>query len=190
MKLVKVLLFWLLAAHAGLLWAQTNPPIGPLPQPRGDMDIYSDTGYYDGLSNKLVYLGHVFASDHVKAQLTCEWLTVDVPREGEHPTNIVAETNVVADVVAGGQTNHFTAAKAIYTYNVGDGETNEIVEFTRISEGDPLPKLENAKIIQTGDPMFFNITKQLFYGGTNNFHTILKPRPKSGNGTNASPLGF
>jgi len=174
----------LLLAPGGQLRAQANLPAKNTPQQQ--LEIDSDSGYFDGLTNQMVYLGHVFVTDHVKAKMTCERLTVNIPQDGGHPTNIVADTGVVLDLVDGkGQTNHITANQAIYAYSVKSGVTNETVTFTG---GDPLPRVENPQIIQTGEPLVFNVVLKRF--SANNFRTILKKSPGAENGTNASPFNF
>ena len=178
----KLFLALWLAAPAGRLWAQTNLPAGPPPEQ--PLEIDSDSGYFDGLTNQMVYLGHVFVTDHAKARMTCARLTVNVPPAGGHPTNIVAETGVVIDVVDGkGQTNHITANRAVYAYGVSYGVTNETVTFTG---GDPLPKVENPQIIVTGEPLVLNVALKRFSG--NQYTTILKKSPGSDNGSNAAPF--
>jgi hypothetical protein len=50
-------------------------------------------------------------------------LTIDLPPEGSldrQPTNAVAETNVVVNLVKKGDTNHITCDRAIYTYVVSE----------------------------------------------------------------------
>ncbi len=128
----------------------------------------------------------MFVTDHVKARMNCERLTVFVPPDGGHPTNIVAETNVVIDLVDGkGQTNHITAHKAVYSYGVSFGVTNETVTFTG---GDPLPKVESPQMIVTGEPLFLNVGLKRFTG--ENYHTLFKKAPGADNGTNASPFNI
>ena len=183
MNAPKFLLIALLSIPAGLLWAQANVPAKQAPEQQ--LEIDSDQGYFDGLTNQMVYVGHVFVTDHVKAKMTCERLTVDIPLDGSHPTNIVADTRVVIDLLEGGRTNHITADRAVYAYSVKSGITNETVTFTG---GDPLPKFENSQIIQTGDQLVFNVALKRFSG--EGYHTILKKSPGSENSTNASPFNF
>lgn len=164
-----------------LVLAQTNAP--PKSQ---EIEIDSDSGYFDGISNLMVYLGHVYVTDHVKAKLHCERLTVNL--NGGNPTNIVAETNVVVDVLdESGQTNHITAAKAVYSYSVtsnsvADIVTNEIVTFTG---GDPMPRLSMPKGYVLADPLIIDILKKKFeYPG--HVEMQFKQPANSRSGTNAS----
>lgn len=181
----KLLLVLMLSAGAAIAWAQTNvPPAKPGEQ---GVLIHSDGGYFDGLANQVVYVGHVLVTDHLRATLTCERLTVGIPQGGT-PTNILAETNVVADFIdEQGMTNHVTANTALYSVSVVNSVTNQVVTF---SGGDPLPKVENPRMVITGEPMVYNVLTKRFSPGTN-FTTILKPRSGAGNGTNgASPFNF
>jgi lipopolysaccharide export system protein LptA len=180
---MKKTLILLLAGGCGLAWAQTN---APAPGPPAQLtEISSDSGHFDGNTRQMIYLGHVFVTD-AKTKLHCGQLIVDLPPNGGHPTNIVAETNVVIDALDDrGQTNHITADKAVYSYSVVNAVTNETITFTG---SDPMPKVENPQFIILGEPLVLNlVTKQ--YGGSN-YKTIFKPNPNSGNGTNASPFDF
>ncbi len=178
----------LLAFNGGLAWAQTNAPATSLSTtnaPEPQTDIYSEHGYFDGNTRQMIYQGNVIATD-AKATLHCGQLTVDLPPDGGHPTNIVALTNVV--IVATdekGQTNTVTADKAVYAYSVVNSVTNETVTFTG---GNPMPKVENAQVIITGEPLILNLATKIYSGS--NYRTVFKQPPGSGNGTNASPFNF
>jgi lipopolysaccharide export system protein LptA len=180
---MKKILILCLAGSCGLVCAQTNPP----PQ----VEITSDSGHFDGKASQMIYLGHVFVTDNVKAKLFCNQLTVDLPMSGGHPTNIVADTDVVIDYLdAKGQTNHLTADRAVYAYSVVTNEmkmavTNETVTFTG---GTPMPRMENSQVIILSEPLVYNaIEKQFIF---THYKTILKQSPKAGNDTNASPFNF
>ena len=189
---MKSLCLLFLSVACAAVWAQTNAPAA---KPEQEIVITADSGRFDGKTSQMVYLGHVLVTDNVKAQLYCGQLTVDLPPDGGHPTNIVAEadlivTNVVIDYLDGkGQTNHITANKAIYAYNVVAGRigavTNETVTFTG---GTPMPKVEKGQVIITGEPLIFDVAEKSFTGS--HYKTILKQAPKSGNDTNASPFNF
>lgn len=185
---MKLLLMLLLAFNGGLAWAQTNAPVANSSgtnAPPLQTDIYSDHGYFDGNTRQMVYQGNVVATD-AKATLHCGLLTVNLPPDGGHPTNIVALTNVViVNIDEKGQTNTVTADKAVYTYSVVNSVTNEIVTFTG---GNPMPKAENAQVIITGEPLVLNLATKIYSGS--NYRTVFKQPPGSGNGTNASPLNF
>lgn len=174
MKLIVILL---LAVNCGLVWAQTNSPDQKPPEQQ--IEISSKSGHFDGITHQAVYLGDVFVTD-ATSKLHCERLTMYLPAEGGSPTNIVAETNVVIDMLDDkGQTNHITADKAVYNYSVVGAVTNEIVTFTG---GTPGPKVESPQYTIWGDPLVLDLaTKQ--YSGTN-YHMIYKLPPGSGHGTN------
>jgi lipopolysaccharide export system protein LptA len=184
MKPMKMFLALWLWAPCALLWAQTNQPAKIKPEQQ--LEIDSDKGYFDGITNQMVYIDHVFVTDHVKSRMNCERLTVDVPRDGGHPTNIVAETHVKIDFVdSKGVTNHITADKAVYAYSVRFAVTNETVTFT----GDnPLPEVENPQMTVSGEPLVYNVALDLFTA--THPHTIFKKRPGAGNDTNASPFNL
>src|SRR5580704_15514786 len=131
MKTRKLLLVLFLSSSCGLAWAQTNAPAAkPVEQ---DLDISSDSFYFDGITNQMVYLGHVFVTYDVKDRLNCERLTVDLPADRGNPTNIVAETNVVVELLQqNGQTNHVTADKAVYFYQLLNPVTNIVKNITNI----------------------------------------------------------
>lgn len=182
-------LFLWLFGSCGLVWAQTNTAAKkPLEQ---QVEITSDSGRFDGQTSQMVYLGHVVVTDNVKAKLQCGQLTVYLPPSGGHPTNIVAETDVVIDYLDGkGQTNHITADTATYAYNVVTNAPNVLVtnETVTFAGGQPMPKVENPQIIILGEPLVLNVaTKQ--FGGPH-YKMILKQAPGTGNGTNASPFNF
>jgi len=180
---MKRILFLLLAASAAPAWSQTNLPAPKTPE--SQVEISSDSGHFDGNTRRMIYLGHVFATD-AKSTLHCEQLTVDLPAAGGHPTNIVAEAGVVIDKWdEKGQTNHITADKAVYTYSVVKGVTNEVVTFTG---GNPTPKVENQQMIIVGEPLVMNLVTKQFSG--QNYKTTFKQTPNAGGDTNASPLNF
>ena len=56
------------------------------------------------------------------------------PRAADIPTNIVAETNVVIDVLDdNGKTNHITADKAVYAYHLFNPATNVLHSITNVT---------------------------------------------------------
>jgi lipopolysaccharide export system protein LptA len=179
-------------------WAQTNAPAAATVEK--ELKINSDSFYFDGITNQLVYLGHVFVIYNDKDTLTCERLTVDFPADRGSPTNIVAETNVVVDVLdEKGQTNHITADTAVYSYqllnpstnvvksitNVVYAVTNELLQFTG---GNPFPKLERTDISMVSDVILYNIITKKVRGLGTHTQMIYKQTSRSGSGTNASPF--
>lgn len=104
-------------------------------------------------------VGHgvrVIYRDHVRViapglKLWCEWLAADLSEASGHPTNIVAETNVVIDATDDkGQKMHATGDKAVYVFSVQNGTTNETVTLT----GDATAEYKNATL--TGDQIIWD----------------------------------
>jgi hypothetical protein len=198
MKITGFLFGLLVLANCSPAWAQTNAPAKKTAEQL--LLITSDSGYYDGLTNRMVYIGHVFVTDHANGKLNCERLTVDLPPDGEHPTNIVAETNVVVDILNKGQTNHITANKAIYAYHVVAAVTNLINAMTNV-----VPAVTNETITFTGgnpkykspdsdvaaEPIIIHIAAQSVERVEFPAHVEMEWHIKSsGNGTNTSPFGI
>ena len=183
---MKLFLALLLAGSCSLVCAQTNAPAtNPPPQ---QIEITSDAGHWDGKTFQMIYVGHVFVTDNVKAKLYCGQLTVDVPSDGSHLTNIVAETNVVIDYLdTRGQTNTITADRAVYSYRVATNATmtatNERVTFTG---GQPMPKVVNPQATMLGEPLYYDFGTRQF--GGSHYQTFFNLKPS--NGTNTSPLNL
>ncbi len=161
----------------GVLPAQTNPPPvakapaaqnapaieppaptgsnAPMVKPSAHVQqtrISSDQGEFDMAGRQVTYHGHVRVDDP-EMKLTSEWLITDLPQAGEHVNHIVAETNVVIDFRdEKGRPVHATGDKAVYSYEVKDGTTNELVTLSGNA------KVENADFIMTGEPIILNLT--------------------------------
>ena len=188
---MKRMVILLLAASACLVQAQatapamavTNAPVAKaLDQ---EVVVTSDHGRFDGLTRQMIYVGHVFVTD-AKSEMRCGQLTVGLPADGGHPTNMVAVTNVVIDALdEKGQTNHITADKAVYAYDVINTVTNETITFTG---GNPMPKVDNPQFIIYGEPLVLNLATKQFSGS--NYKMVFKPTPNLEKGTNASPLNL
>jgi lipopolysaccharide export system protein LptA len=177
---MKKLLFLLLAGNCLMAAAQTNAP-ALSKKVLEQTFLTSDTGFFDGNKREMIYLGHVFVSDP-KVKLTCEWLAVNLPAEGQ-PTNIVAETNVVIDFVdQKGQTNHVTSDKAVYAYSVVNSVTNETVTFT----GNP--RVENPDVTILSEPLVWDRAANQFH--FTNEKMIPRRNFETGNGTNSSPFNL
>lgn len=188
---MKRIVILLLAASACLVQAQTNAPAHAatnapaLKVPDQEVVVTSDHGRFDGIKRQMIYVGHVFVTD-AKSEMRCGQLTVDLPADGGHPTNMVAVTNVVIDALdEKGQTNHITADKAVYAYHVINTVTNETITFTG---GDPMPKVDNPQFIIYGEPLVLNLTTRQF--SASNEKMIFKATPKSDKGTNSSPFNL
>ena len=148
-----------MAGLCGRLAAQTNAPL-VLPvaapaakapaRPKPPTEIDSDSADFDLNSHQAIYRNHVVVVDP-KVRMTCEWMLVDLPQGGEHLNHVVASTNVVVDFIDNkGQTNHVTAAQAVYDYKVVGAVTNETVTFT----GNPVVVTTNSTI--ESDPMVWD----------------------------------
>jgi lipopolysaccharide transport protein LptA len=132
------------------LRAQTNAP-------DAWTRIDSDSAIFDRDGHKATYRGHVFVRDP-GMKLHCEWLVVDLPSAGGRVNHIVAETNVVIDLVdEKGQTNHATGDLAVYDYAVQDSVTNETVTLT----GDP--QIKNSMGTQSGDKIVWDKISNKFH---------------------------
>lgn len=174
---MKKLLILLLVGSGALVRAQTSAPA-----PTGQQtEIYSDNAHFDGNTRQLTYLGHVIVTDP-RATLNCGLLTVDLPSSGGHPTNIVAMTKVVMDALdEKNETNHITCEKAVYTYTVANGVTNEIVTLS----GSPQPQIVNPRGTTVADVIVWDCENKTYSWSGNYRFTA---NPNSSNGTNASPL--
>ena len=171
-----------LLAACSPLWAQTNAvKVAPVKT----TEISSDSAVFDNNAHRLVYTGNVLVSDP-KIKLRCVRLTVDLPPEGQsRPTNIVAETDVTVDYLdAQGMTNHLTANKAVYRYNVVGTVTNGTVTFTG-TPGNP-PKVEAPKYDVVSEPLVWDMATDK-YLLTNQVITI---KQSALNGTNGAPMNF
>ena len=134
----------------------TNAP-APKPQPpRAPTHIESDRVDFDLTEHEATYRGHVYVDDP-EMKLHCEWLVADLPQTG-HISHIVAETNVVIDATDDkGRKIQATGDKAVYTYNVLNGVTNEIITLTGNA------KVENAQGWLTGEPITLDCVTKLVH---------------------------
>jgi lipopolysaccharide export system protein LptA len=195
MKIINLLLAALLLAICSLAWAETKPSAKDATEQVVEID--SDTGYFDGITNQLVYIGHVLVTDHRKATMHCGRLTIDLPEDRGHPTNIVAQTDVVVDLLDdSGQTNHITADEAIYSYHLLNPSTNILAGITNVvyavtnetilfTNGNPT--LVNPKFTTWGDSLYLDVPTRRFRGWS---HTLLRIPAGALSGTNGSPLNF
>jgi lipopolysaccharide export system protein LptA len=122
--------------------------------------ITSGSGYFDKNARRLVYYNHVQIDDP-RVKLWCERLTLDLPPQGR-PTNVVAETNVMIDFIdEKGQTNHVTSDKAVYTFSVEAGKTNELVTFTGHKGQPPTVKTSDGTIYS--EPLIWDRAAGIFH---------------------------
>ena len=113
---------------------------------------------FDLNNHWVTYSDHVIVTN-AEVRMTCEWLMANIPQSGEHITNIVARTNVVVDYTDDkGQKSHATGEKGVYSYDVEDGTTNELIHLT----GDPehRPKLEQPQGSVTADSIIYDLTNR------------------------------
>jgi len=135
----KTYLIILLLVSAGILRAQMNADPDAVTvtaatttaatnaEPRVT-HIDSDNANFDLNNRTATYQGHVVVTDP-DMRLTCEHLVADLPQAG-HIDRIVAETNVAIDFVQNNQATHVTGEKAVYSYKLENGTTNETVTLT------------------------------------------------------------
>lgn len=193
---MKKLLFLLSAAIVGTaVCAQTNGTQEvvqkPANQKPAEQEIGLTSGHflYDGNKHHVIYFDTVVVTNY-QGKLTCERLTIDLPPEGStnsQPTNAVAETNVVIDIVRNGDTNHVTCDKAVYTYLVVNAVTNDTISFFG-STNNPA-KVRSAKGWMTGEPLVWNNLNGQFSGV--NTETHFQVPSDTGRDTNAgSPFNI
>ncbi len=138
MKYAPLLLLFCIAANCP---AADKPAAG---RTVTEIDITSDSFDYDQKSGVALYTGHVFVSDP-QMQLRCEVMRVVLPAGGGKIDNIVAEKNVVIDLVdPKGQKSHATGGKAVYQ------SKSDTVELT----GEP--KIETEQGTLTADLVLLN----------------------------------
>jgi lipopolysaccharide export system protein LptA len=108
---------------------------GPLPTPRAAgkptnewAEVFCEE--YTLRPDGVQFRGGVYAS-HPRMNWACETLTVRLPGAGGQGQSILAEQGVTFDMLdSKGQKMHGTADKAIYTYSVSGGRTNDLLELT------------------------------------------------------------
>ena len=145
-----------MALAAGLsAGAQTN-----LSSATNETAISARVANFELNSREAIYSGDVQVMNP-QMKLRCEWLVADLPQSG-HINHIVAETNVMIDLMQTNETAHATGDKAEYTYSVENGVTNEMVVLT----GNPV--LKDARGTSTGE-------KIIWYPADNHLQ-IINPR--------------
>lgn len=124
---MKLNFIFLFAAAVTLRAGETNPP--PAKPASTETHISSKTVDFDLKSRQAVYRGNVIVEDP-RVNLTCDTLTARLPTNGTRVDSIIAESSVVILIPEKGTTNRATADKAVYTYSVNAGVTNEVLELT------------------------------------------------------------
>jgi lipopolysaccharide export system protein LptA len=139
------IIFLFMMMVGSVVLAQTNLPAtkAKVPaKPKGPTEINSDAADFDMNIHQAIYRGHVLVADP-QVRMTCAWMLVDLPTGGDHLNHVLAVTNVVVDFVdQKGQTNHVTAAQAVYDYKVVGAVTNETVTFS----GNPIVEMPTMTI--------------------------------------------
>ncbi|MEY4384765.1 MAG: hypothetical protein RLY20_48 [Verrucomicrobiota bacterium] len=118
--------------------------------------------------------------DDPRVSMTCEFLTAKLPDKGNRVDSIIAETNVVILIPDKGATNYATADRAVYTYSIETGVTNELLELS----GSPVLTSPQGKT--TGTKLIWDIAKEVLTG--EDIHMVYRnPGASSTNsvGTNA-----
>lgn len=175
---MKIFFILVLALGGVALRAQTNLPakIDPTAQPT---EINSDMADFDLNGRKAEYRGNVTVLA-TKLKLQCERLLVELPENGQQRVHhVTAETNVVIDFTdEKAATYHVTAAKALYSYAVTNGTTNELVVLTGS------PKVDTAEATITSEPLTWDRGSGHFI--FNNPHMKSKQALNGVGGTNAA----
>ena len=177
---MKLILFALLATAAGLSHAAETV----MPSTNAtttETRISSKTVDFDLKSRQAVYRGDVVVDDP-RVNVTCDVLTVRLPTNGTRIDSIIAESNVVMFILENGATNRATADKAVYTYAVNAGVTNEVLELT----GSPM--IESPQGTWTGTRLIWDRVKDIISGENSHMKVRqLEAPPHSTGSTNAAP---
>lgn len=124
-------------AHSG---ATTNKPT----------EIFSDSADFSLKTQVVTYRGNVRVTDP-QMKLSCDLMTVRTAGEGGHIESIVAEGNVVVDMVTQqGETRHATGKRLVYSYKVENSVTNDSAVLT----GDP--RMEQGESSMGGDAIIWD----------------------------------
>ncbi len=171
------IIFILTLGACGLAAAQSATP-EPSARSRPPTEIDADVADIDLNLHQAVYQGHVQVTDP-QMRLTCDWMRVNLPTGGNHLDHVEAKTNVVINFMdQKGQTNHITAAQAVYDYKVVNLVTNETVTFT----GNP--------VVETPDMTIYS--EPLVWDRAANKYHFTEPRmvPHASGGTNGPATRF
>jgi lipopolysaccharide export system protein LptA len=189
---MKKLFFLLVLGLCLAAVAQTPPKQKGQKEPVGDTEINADRFDYiaessttNGLliatNGLLIYTGHVLV-ENLRAKILCDRLVIFLPKNGEEPNRIEAQTNVVIVAMNNGETTRATCSLAVYTRSIKAGTTNRIVTLT----GNPLPYIENAKGSATGTRIDWNLATEDISGL--GIRMNIKQSTIEGSGTNKSPV--
>jgi lipopolysaccharide export system protein LptA len=136
---------------------------------RAATEIASDSANFDLKSRIAVYIGNVHVKDP-QMEMTCAIMTARVPASGRIDS-IIAEQNVVIDASDDqGRPIHATGDKAVYTYKVADGSTNETIALSGTNT-----TFRSAMFNGTGDPIVWDRLNGNIRGS--NLHMFIEPLP-------------
>ena len=167
--MMKTILMLLLAFGVGVGWAQTNSPALKMDS-TNKMVIQAKTAYYDNNTHETIFIGDVRVNDP-KIKLQCERLAVILPQKSEHLSHLLAETNVVIDMIDDGQTRHLTAHKATYEYSVVNAVTNETVVFTGLPDQKPLVTMPDGSVMSSEPIIWDRVANRIKFS---EFHGIMQ----------------
>ena len=167
----------LLLVGAGELFAEeTNAPTVTATNIT-ETHITSKTVDFDLKTRQAIYHGNVRVEDP-RVNLSCEVLIANIPEGGGRVDSIVAETNVVILLPDKGATNRATADRAVYTYSISGGVTNEVLEL----QGSPA--IETAQGTLKGDSIIWDRANDTIKA--TNQRMVVRQEEKDGD-TNAIP---
>ena len=159
--------------------ASTNAPV------EQEINIDSEHGEFDAKTGWVIYTGHV-RLDHPTMKLTCEWLTGNHPNTNDPTQHIIAQTNVVADLIGDqGKKWHITGIQAVYYKSVRGTVTNETVTLT----GDPKAVASSVDMIIKGQPLVFDMVAKK-YSGDKFEQEIPTPNSGAAKTNHGSPFGL
>ena len=110
---------------------------------------------FDVNGGLLVYSGDVRV-ENPRIKLFCDRLVIFLPKNGDQPNRIEAQTNVVIIKISRGETTRATCSSAIYTHSVSSGTTNSIITLM----GKPRPFIEDSRGTLTGDTITWDLVTE------------------------------
>jgi lipopolysaccharide transport protein LptA len=121
---------------------------------KSEIQITSRSSEVNLRSNVVVYVGNVRVTEATMS-MTCEYLVAIMPQRGGRIESILAQTNVVIDMTdERGDKVHGTGEKLLYTYQVTESATNEVVQLS----GNPL--ITTSQGSTRADVITYNRTTQ------------------------------
>ena len=182
---MKLILFALLAT--GTMQLRAADSTFPATQSTNtETHIHATRATFEHGSRKAIYEGNVIVDDP-RVHITCELLTARLPETGKRIDSIIAETNVVMLIPNKGATNRATGDKAVYTFSVNAGVTNELLVLTGS------PAIESPEGTMSGTKITWDRARDslsaddshMTYRGTNgpsmfnSTNAVPEPKPKT-----------